>query len=134
MSKSASKTRSWQTIVVRQKNTVGKWSCWEIWAVGLISRWNREISHVWTSSVADRVQSPVRENVILLFFHLLHLAPAINNPHVCIKLLESHFTSFSDTKKFQPIQDDFQFGGRDCHLTRYMFKQLVLPCGTIQLL
>ena len=38
----------------------------------------------------------VRENVISTF-HILHLAPIVNNPHVCIKLLEFHFTWISDS-------------------------------------
>ena len=45
-----------------------------------------------TLSPVDRVRSPVGEKCYFHFFHLLHLTPNVNNPHMCIKLLESHFT------------------------------------------
>ena len=35
---------------------------------------------------------PGRGKLLFPFFQLLHLAPNVNNLHVCIKLLESHFT------------------------------------------
>ena len=52
----------------------------------------RDVVECKTLNPADRVRSLVGEYCYLHFFHLLYLVPNVNNPHVCIKLLESHFT------------------------------------------
>ena len=41
----------------------------------------------WTLSPANRVRPPVGEKCYFHFYQLLHLAPNVNNPHVCIKIL-----------------------------------------------
>ena len=58
------------------------------------------------------------------FFHLLHLVPTANKSHVCMKLLEAHFTWFSRNSG-----TNFNLEGENVTGYRYMIH---LSCLAVQ--